>query len=287
MISRREDTLLKAATGLEGGLVASGSTCGVVTGGALGLALLHEKDLAERDGHAEMTVIGKTREYVKWFDSEFGTTTCRERTGIDFYRVGGQLRYLFPGDRIARCLWHIGKAAQKLHAISKTDCSESIEFSGGRCAKTLHCAQPVLQGIRERSGVGDPLLESLSFVFDGGVALTGGVCGALAAAIMAINLILGKDIRNTRYTSTIKDFVVGHINILIERPMAMPNSFGTGKEIVTAFREKADAITCRDITQKEFKDWEDFITYRDSSRVCREIIDFSIEATSDVIAHMK
>jgi C_GCAxxG_C_C family probable redox protein len=287
MISSREDTLLKAATGLEGGLVASGSTCGVVTGGALGLALLHEKDLAEGGGLAEMAVIGKAREYVRWFGSEFGTTKCRERTGVDFYGVYGQIRYLLPGDKIARCLWHIGKATQKLHAVSKTDLSESVEFSGGTCANTVHCAQPVLQGIRERTGVGDPLLERSSIVFDGGVALTGGVCGALAASIMAINLILGKDIRNTRYMSTIKEFVLGHINLLLERPMAMPNSFGTGKELVKSFREKADAITCRDITQKEFQDGEDFSTYRNSSRVCEELIDFSIETTSNVISHLK
>lgn len=287
MISSREDTLLKAATGLEGGLVASGSTCGVVTGGALALALLHKEDLQERGIDAERDAMVKARQYVRWFGTEFGTTKCRERTGVDFYTKWGQIRYLIPGDKMARCLWHIGKATRKLHAVSKTDRSESAEFQNGNCANTVHCAQPVLQGIRERTGVADPLLELLSFVFDGGVALQGEICGALAASIMAINLILGKDIRNTRYTSTIKEFVVGHINLLIEKPMAMPNSFGTGKAFVKAFREKADAVTCRDITQKEFKDWEDFSTYRDSSRVCQELIDFSIEATSDVIAHLK
>ena len=48
MIVRREDRVLKAFTGLEGGIVASGSTCGVVTGGAFGLALMHDNVLKER-----------------------------------------------------------------------------------------------------------------------------------------------------------------------------------------------------------------------------------------------
>ena len=42
MIGRQEDRVLKAFTGLEGGIVASGSTCGLVTGGALGLAQMHD-----------------------------------------------------------------------------------------------------------------------------------------------------------------------------------------------------------------------------------------------------
>ncbi|MFC1851747.1 C-GCAxxG-C-C family (seleno)protein [candidate division CSSED10-310 bacterium] len=46
-------------------------------------------------------------------------------------------------------------------------------------------------------GIGDPLLERFSFIFDGGVGLQGGVCGALAGAVMSINLQLGMNIRDT------------------------------------------------------------------------------------------
>lgn len=287
MISKKEDTMLKAVTGLEGGVVASGSTCGVVTGGALGLALLHEKDLVERDVHSEMAVIGKAREYVKWFDSEFGTTSCRERTGIDFYSAGGQIRYLLPGDKIARCLWHIGRAAQKLNSLSETALPGSVESADFKETGIPHCAEPVLQGIRERTGMGDSLLERSSIVFDGGVALTGGVCGALAGAIMAINLLLGRDIRNTKYTSTIKDFVIGHLNLLLDKPLTMPDPFGAGKDIVREFRGETGALNCRDITHKEFRDWKDFIEYRGSSSVCSELIEFSIERASNIIEHWK
>lgn len=43
----------------------------------------------------------------------------------------------------------------------------------------------------------DELLEQLYFVFDGGVGIQGGVCGAIAGAIMAFNLLVGLDIRAT------------------------------------------------------------------------------------------
>ena len=45
MVSRREDTVVKAVAGLEGGIVSGGSTCGVVSGGALGIALMHDEAL--------------------------------------------------------------------------------------------------------------------------------------------------------------------------------------------------------------------------------------------------
>src|SRR3990172_11133924 len=49
MTSRREDPLLKAVAGLLGGIVCRGSTCGVVSGGAFGLALMQD-DALQKDG---------------------------------------------------------------------------------------------------------------------------------------------------------------------------------------------------------------------------------------------
>jgi len=40
MIGKPENKLLKSITGLEGGVVATGSTCGVVSGGAIGFGFL-------------------------------------------------------------------------------------------------------------------------------------------------------------------------------------------------------------------------------------------------------
>ncbi|MBW1701776.1 MAG: C_GCAxxG_C_C family protein [Deltaproteobacteria bacterium] len=66
MIDRREDRVLKAFTGLEGGIVASGSTCGVVTGGALGLALMHDNVLQERGIAAEAGVLSLIKKWSRF-----------------------------------------------------------------------------------------------------------------------------------------------------------------------------------------------------------------------------
>ena len=74
MIGKPEDKLLKSFTGLEGGIVATGSTCGVVSGGAIGLALSHYDEIMETGIPAQAGLLALIGEYVKWFEKKFGTS---------------------------------------------------------------------------------------------------------------------------------------------------------------------------------------------------------------------
>ena len=170
MIGRREDRVLKAVTGLEGGVAASGSICGVLTGGSLGLALRYDNALQERGVSAEAGVLCLVGEYVRWFEERFGSSLCRERCGVDFYKTSGQLRYFLPGDRVGKCLWHIRGAIRHLSTVQEKDLPGMDVAPEKIAGDPIHCAQAVLRGIRDRTGIGDPLLERLSFIFDGGVA---------------------------------------------------------------------------------------------------------------------
>ena len=58
--------MLKSFTGLEGGVVATGSTCGVVSGGAMGLALSHYDEIIEKGMPAQAGLLALIGEYVKW-----------------------------------------------------------------------------------------------------------------------------------------------------------------------------------------------------------------------------
>lgn len=287
MTGRREDRILKAFTGLEGGLVASGSTCGVITGGAFGIALMHDEALRKRGMHAETEVMFLIGEYVRWFQNNFDSPFCRERSGVDFYTTKGQLRYFFPGDRIGKCLWHIRGAIRHLHAYQKNLLLEKDMQPEIIQAEPIHCAQAVLKEIRQRTGIGDPLLERLSFIFDGGVGFQGGICGALAGAILAVNLLLGMDIRNTSYLKTIKNFGVGHINLLLDKPIGDPEPFGVGKNIVQRFREKAGSIECCSITSKRFAGWTDFQKHITTSDQCAGLIEFVVNEASDTIQRLR
>ena len=286
MIDRREDPVLKAFTGLEGGIVASGSTCGVVTGGALGLALMYDAVLQEKGITAEMGMMSLIGDYIKWFEDSYGSSLCRERSCVNFYTTGGQLRYLLPGDRVGKCLWHIRGAMRYLYACQEKGLPVIDVEPKGTQYEPIHCAQVVLRGIRERTGIGDPLLERLSFIFDGGVGFQGGVCGALAGAVMGLNLLLGMNIRETSYFKTLKAFTVGHINLLLDKPIGKPEPFGVGKNIIQRFREEAGAIECRTITEKEFSGWTDFQKHISSSDKCTGLIELVTTEASKAIKRL-
>lgn len=85
-----------AATGLEGGCVANGSTCGIASGGALGIALMNDHHLKNNGSCAEAAVLKSVGSYMDWFHDTYSTTQCRERNKVDFHSVTGQLKYFFP-----------------------------------------------------------------------------------------------------------------------------------------------------------------------------------------------
>jgi len=275
MIGKPEDRLLKSFTGLEGGVVAAGSTCGVIAGGAMGLALSHSDEIIERGIPAQVGLLTLIGQYVNWFDENFGSSLCRERSGVDFYTTMGQLRYFVPGDKVSKCLWHIRGATrymytfrQKALPIMETEFDENQD-------EPIHCATLVLEGIKKQTGIGDDLLEQLSFIFDGGIGLQGGACGALAGAIMGINLIIGMSVSEMKYSEILKAFAVGHKNLLSDTPGAKPESFSIGKEIVSNYKKQAGAIECQTITGKKFSTWSDFQGFISGSDMCAGFIELA------------
>ncbi|NOQ66075.1 MAG: hypothetical protein GQ556_02510 [Desulfobacterales bacterium] len=283
MMSKPEDNLLKAFTGLESGVVATGSTCGVVTGGAMGLALSHHDEITEKGIPAQAGLLTLIGDYVNWFEKNFGSSFCRDRSGVDWNTTMGQLRYFVPGDKVGKCLWHIRGAMRHLHSYRHKELPIMELESGQRQDEPIHCAQLVLNGINEQTGIGNNLLEQLSFVFDGGVGLQGGVCGALTGAIMGLNLAIGMNVRDMNYFDIIRAFAVGHKNLLTNKPAVKPEPFSLGKEIVENFKEEAGAIECQAITGKKFSGWSDFQNFISSSDKCFELIELAKEQASTAV----
>ena len=283
MIGKPEDRLLKAFTGLEGGIAGAGSTCGVVSGSVIGLALSHYNEIIEKGKPAQAGLLVLIGEYVKWFEENFGTSYCRERSGVDFHTALGQLRYFVPGDKVGKCLWHLRGAIRYLYTFRQKQLPIMQIESDDKQDKPIHCAQQVLKGIKGRTSIGDDLLEQLSFVFDGGIGLQGGACGALAGAIMGINLLIGMNVRDMKYSEILKAFAVGHKNLLTNKPVNKPEPFSAGKEIVKKFKEKAGAVECRTVTGQKFSGWSDFQDFIASSDKCDGLIEFAINQASTTL----
>lgn len=277
MISKQEDVLIKASAGLEGGIVSSGSTCGVVSGGALSLALMHDEELHRGGLEAEAGLLSTVGDYVNWFNEKYGTTKCRERSRVDFWTLGGFIRYLIPPDAIFRCLSHINGAMQYLYDMQGNDLPK-VEIVGAESSTNLiHCAQRVLEGVRKRTGVGDPLLERASIALDGGIGLQGGACGALAGAAMAINIPMGINLRDASILEAILAFFSGHKYLRNDNSTKIDEPYDVGKRIVMRFREVAKSIDCSDITGERFSDCASFQRYMSSSDICHRLIDLSVD----------
>ena len=287
MADVRDDELIKGVTGLEGGCVACGSTCGVVTGGALGIAMGHESEIAASGLPGQKQVLRQVSEYVDWFAGTYGSSLCRERSKSDFYSTWSQLKYFLTFYRLFGCFRHIRGAMRYLYEgrHQSINAPENIidKISGESTGETLHCARAVLEKIRDNTGIGSQRLEHLSFVFDGGVGLSGGLCGALAGAVMGINLFLGLPVRQASFWKTVKTFSIGHVNLLVDRPFGKKEPFKAGKQVLQKFKEMAGSTECRTITGKEFLGWDDFQAYISGADPCRKLMDAAAKEAIGII----
>jgi C_GCAxxG_C_C family probable redox protein len=75
----RDDNVLKAASGLSGGIGQMHDTCGALLGASMMLSLKHGRGREDLDDVQKLQncYVPVARLY-KWFEKEFGSATCRE-----------------------------------------------------------------------------------------------------------------------------------------------------------------------------------------------------------------
>ncbi len=243
-----------------------GSTCGVVSGGCLALALHFDDEVASRDPEKAAVLYDRMRTYTRWFETEFGSTICRERSGVEFNRLPGLVDYLFTGKFLTRCVAHVGPAVE--HVVEM--CSRPLEGAGTE-AKGGYCAAPV---IRRLSGEGDDagLLERVSVALDGGIGLSGGLCGALAGALMLIGGRYGADPRESLFRGTLVPTLKGHVNMY--RRLDRPELWSLGGPLARGFRKEFGSMECREITGRTFETAGELEDHMSGSEVCARIQDW-------------
>lgn len=268
-------TPLRASCPLEGGGASEGSTCGVVSGGCLALVIGHLGDiLSGEEGTAE-AMYARLKEYTSWFEREFGSTLCRERTGVEVKEPGGFAEYLVTGKFLTRCVYHIGRAVFRLVELVE----EPLRREGGAgpsdgklCREGGYCAAEVLRGIREKTGLGSLFLEQISTAFDGGVGLSGGLCGALAGAMLAVGEVWGLDPRSAGLPETFRFFIRGHINLYMGRREA--ELWAVANPMAREFQRRFGSLECRDLTGRAFASGGELAEFAASSSLCGEIKDW-------------
>lgn len=105
----------------------------------------------------------------------------------------------------------------------------------------FYCAESVLLAISESKGMQSDLIPKIATGFCSGISRTCGICGAVAGAVMAINLFTGRNAP----TEPVQE------------------AYGAVRKLLEMFESKFGSTNCKDLTgcdlgtkegQKHFKD---------------------------------
>jgi len=253
--------LRKCVTGLAGGINNSGSTCGAVFGGALNLAIKHRAATQSWDISNEVHLIHDVQKFVRSFEQEFGSSLCRERTGLNLKKLSGKIGLLIPS--IAKGC--VKQTAWTMNYISKS----KISSSDSSINPIDQCSSSIFDEIKNRTGISDPYLKQLSTGLSGGIGLSGGGCAALSAGIMLLGLKYGnKDLENGKKRSSLR--------------YSPPKFVKYANKLIFLFKKKFKSLECSDITNTTFEDIENFNEYRSKGH-CKEINKFVIDFTAEAL----
>jgi hypothetical protein len=268
----KDDDILKSIAGCTGGLLGKGSSCGIVFSGALSLAMLMDSKLSEWKTEDEVKLHALIKDYINWWHEKYGTTRCRERVKLNFWKRRGVMGLLQP-QKIYKCLSQASKAMEHLYSIKDTSPEiDSSQFTG--FSNSFHCARPVFEEVRKSTSVGNPRLERMSVALDGGIGLQGVACGAITGAIMAISLHSGVKNMELSMLKNMRAFFKSAKKQRKMKPSDSNDVFVGGKKIIEGFLEQTGTLECKDITNTRFDNWKEFQQFGASSEKCKELIDF-------------
>ena len=259
-----DSSVLRAVSSLEGGGLGEGSTCGLVSGGCITLVAGHLADLVADRGKGE-ALYARMREYTSWFEDSFGSTLC---SPLGHHSSNGKT---YRG-----CIQRASSATVKL--VELVDLPLQRNQRAGDVDKRLaaqggYCAAEVLKSIRAETGCGSLYLEQLSIALDGGVGLSGGLCGALAGGLLPLGILWGLNPRVTSFGETIAHFLRGR-----------PQLQALGKPLIDEFRQNFGSLECADLIGRSFQCGSELADHMSRSSTCGEIKNWCQREILELIA---
>ena len=187
--------MLRAATGLGGGIGHEGDTCGALTGGVLSLGQFHR-------GNDDERLWRDCIEYYRRFNRRFGSSKCRNITGVRFKDGYDIRRFFLKG---IRCLSVVYTSIELVFEIMQRP-AEKKALKGTRRitppfhTERFHCASVVLSSIK--SGLESSLssISTMTRGFSGGIGFQGDVCGALMGGVLALGMAHGTELQRRQPT---------------------------------------------------------------------------------------
>lgn len=94
------DDLVRSVNGLFNGIGGKQKTCGTLIGGVMILGLYAGRAKVEEDYKENYS--GMTREFIDWFENEFGSMDCADIIGVKKFEEGEESFMLKCGDIIVK-----------------------------------------------------------------------------------------------------------------------------------------------------------------------------------------
>ena len=131
------------------------------------------------------------------------------------------------------------------------DVRKMCEKAGNCHGENMNCAQSVLCGLSEITGLDDESARCVAAGFGGGMRC-GSICGAVSGAIMAIGL------------------AKGHDDVRCGKPQSEVSELT--KSLISEFKEKYGYINCADLLRST-----------NGQKKCSEYIDFCVTAVASLL----
>lgn len=134
-------------------------------------------------------------------------------------------------------------------------------------ANTYGCAEVALVVLQEHFGLPDPADSSAAMALNGGIAYTGGMCGAITGAALATGRLAGR--------------------LLPDHAQAKRAARQVTQALIADFTREFGAPGCRDLSGYDFLEpgqHHAFIVAGEWRRTCLRQIEFAVERMSRLVA---
>jgi len=203
LLSLEDRNILRAATGLGGGIGHEGDTCGALTGGVLSLGLYNQDDDSDR-------LFRDCVEYYRRFVRRFGSSKCRDITGVRFKEGYDIRRFFLKGIRCMRVVYTSIESVFDIMQIpaGRLSSKGTYRIRPPFGTEQFDCANAVLSRIESRLDLNLGSILRVSQGFSGGIGFQGDVCGALMGGVLALGIAYGTELQMTQPTKLFRTGLV-------------------------------------------------------------------------------
>lgn len=233
----------RAAHPLAGGFAHKGYQCGMIWGAVMAAGAVAFGN-NNRAPMAEAAAIHAAMQLVHSFSNRAGHVFCKDITGTDFSKITQSMKYLFTG-KANDCRKLAVKWAPEAFRVIDNSMIEDIKNIPDLPVSCASLAVRKLGGSKQNAVI--------VAGFAGGIGLSGGVCGALAAAVWmkAMNW-------NIENPSASDSFLK---SLMLESFQKVDYSPSVNRLIKTFSKRTENKLLCQDIIGRRFSTIDEHADY--------------------------